>query len=155
MAGKISAFEFAEITLESSGGSLANNNQVAATNTLDNRSGGTSGGAGVGDVFLCNFELNTGFGSGPTVGNIVNLYLVPALDGTNYADVDTSGHVMPPACFVGSFIINKSATAAQRMVILGVPINPLLYKAYIDNQSGQSMSTTWTLKAVSSEVQYT
>ena len=150
MAGNILQKEQAIVTLESSGSSQANNTQVAATTTLDCRSGGNAA-----EMFYGDFELNGGFGSAPAVGAQINLYLVPALDGTNYADVDTTNHNMPPECFVGSFIVNKAQTVAQRMVIMGVPLRPDLYKAYIDNQSAQTLSSTWTLKSVASEDQYT
>lgn len=147
MAGDIKAKPASIVTLESSGGSLSNGSQVAAsTATYDNSSN---------DMFFANFELNGGFGSSPSVGALINLYLVPALDGTNYAEVDTTNHNMPPACFVGSFVVNKAQTSAQRMDVLGVPLQPLLYKAYLDNQSGQTLSSTWTLKIVAADDQYT
>lgn len=151
MAGVLNQKEQAIVTLESSGSSQANNTQVAAsTANLDCRSGGNAA-----EMFYGDFELNGGFGSSPAVGAQINLYLVPALDGTNYADVDTTNHNMPPECFVGSFLVDKAATAAQRMVIMGVSLRPVLYKAYIDNQSAQTLSSTWTLKVVASEDQYT
>lgn len=152
MAGNILAKEFAAVTLESSGSSQANNTQVAAsTANLDNRSGGITGA----ESYAFDFELNGGFGSSPAVGAVIGLYAVPAIDGTNFADVDTSNHNMPPACFIGTFVVNKAQTTAQRLVVLGVPLDPLLYKIYIDNQSGQTLSSTWTLKVVPSQSQYT
>lgn len=140
--------EQAIVSLETNGASQANNVQAAATTTLDCRASGNAA-----DMFVADFELTVGFGSSPAAGALINAYLVPAMDGTNYADVDATNHVMPPACFVGSFIVNKAQTATQKLVILGVPLRPLLYKFWCDNQSAQTISTGWLLKAVASQEQ--
>lgn len=151
MAKEIHQLEQAIVTLQATGaGSISNNVQVACATTLDCRSGGNAA-----EMFMADFELLAGFGSNPTVGAQINAYLVPALDGTNYADVDATNHNMPPACLIGSFIVNKAQTAVQRMVILGVPLRPVLYTLYLDNQSGQTVTTsTWSVKCVSSQDQY-
>lgn len=135
--------------METNGASTANGLQVAATTTLDVRSGGNAA-----EMFWANFELAAGFGTAPTQHNIIDLYLVPALDGTNYADIDATGHNLPSNCYVGSFEIILSQTTSQRMVVLGVPLMPLLYKAYLVNNSGQTISAAWTLKVVAAEEQY-
>lgn len=151
MAGNIQAKEVAAITLEGNGGNLSTATEVEANDTtLDCRTSGNAEGA-----MYANFELNAGFGSSPTVGTVVELYLVPALDGTNYAEVDATNHLLQPQCYAGAFVILKSQTAAQRLVILGVPVQPCLYKAYVLNKSGQTMSSTWTLKAIVSYAKYT
>ena len=149
MAGQIFEKEIAAVTLESSGSSQSNNTQVAASTVLDNTSGGNGS-----QSQLFDFELNGGFGSSPSVGARIDLYAVPAIDGTNYADVDTTNHNMPSNCFVGSFYVVKSQTGAQRLVIEGVTLDPLKYKLYIDNQSGQTLSSTWALKVTPSQMQY-
>lgn len=161
MAGRIFSQEStAVLTLQDgASGVLSNNSQVlAATANLDNRSGGnagTIGGNSVGELIMATFQLTGGFGSSPLVGAILNLYLIPAIDGTNFADYDTTNHNMPPACFVGSFLVNKAQTAAQVMVIAGVPLSPILYHAVLDNQSGQQLSAGWTLSVLAEDTQYT
>jgi hypothetical protein len=150
MAGNILQKEQAIVSLETNGASQANNVQAAATTTLDCRAAGNAA-----DMFFADFDLTVGFGSSPVAGVAINAYLVPAMDGTNYADVDTTNHVMPPACFIGSFLVNKAQTAVQKLPISGVSLRPLLYKLYLDNQTAQTMSTGWLLKVIASEDQYT
>lgn len=150
MAGNIYLKEAAAVTLESSGDSLVNGSELLAETTFDNRSGGNGA-----QSLWANFELNGGLGTGVAEGTIyAELYLVPALDGTNYAEMDATNHKFQSNCFVGSFVVNKNQTGAQRMVILGVPLQPLLYKVYILNKSGQTISSTWTLIVVPVMQQY-
>lgn len=82
------------------------------------------------------WELVVTFGIAPTLDAAIDLYLVPAVDGTNY--VDGSASVRPaPNLYVGSFYV-RNVTSAQRMAIRDVPMPPGLYKAVIANNSGQS-----------------
>ncbi len=151
MAGAIFQKEIAAVTLQDATSlALSNAAQVAAATTLDNRSSGNGA-----ESFRGTFQLTGGFGSGPSVGANVDLYLVPALDGSTYATVDASGHVMPSDCFIGSFFVILDQTAAQVMTISGVELDPLLYKAYLSNGSGQQLSAGWTLKFVPEQAQYT
>lgn len=149
MAKEIHQLEQAAVTLHTAGGTTANNVQQAASTVLNCTAGGNAA-----EMFFADFELNTGFGSAPAVGAVINLYLIPSIDGTNYADYDATNHNMPPACFVGAFIVNKAATASQRMPITNVPLRPLKYTVVVDNQSAQTMSTAWVLTAVASQDQY-
>jgi hypothetical protein len=146
MPGNVTLKQGTTATLESSGGTLATASVVAASSTYDNSAN---------DNFWAGFELNTGFAVAPSVGTSIELYLVPALDGSNFADVDTGTPTMPLNCFVGSFAVVKSQTGAQRLVITGVPLMARLYKAYVYNKAGQSMSSGWTLKLFPDLEQYT
>lgn len=150
MAGEIFLKERAILTLQDNTSSLLANAALVLANTatLDVRSGGN-----VGQDFWANFELLTGFAVAPVVDVVAaELYLVPALDGTTFADVDTAK--VQSSCFVGAFAVLKAATAAQRLVLLGIPLQPLLYRAYIINRSAQSMAAGWTLRVVTSREQY-
>ncbi len=83
------------------------------------------------------FQLNVDFVSAPTAGTSVDLYLIPSLDGTNYAD---SGAVLPPY-YVGSFPM-VATTAAQIAVVRRVPLGPGKFKPYVFNGSGQAFPAT-------------
>lgn len=148
MAGNIFLKEATAVVLQNdNGGSTANGVGVAASTSLDNRSGGNGA-----QNFWGNFELKTaGFGSSVTAGVTVDLYLVPAIDGTNYCDVTSS--IPNTSYYVGSFVL-ITGSAATRSTVLNVPLQPLLYKAYLYNQAGQTMSANWGLRVVTSQEQY-
>lgn len=151
MAGNILAKEYSAVVLQNDNGSSISNGAggAAGTANLDNRSGGITGA----EAFFAHFELLTaGFGSNPGAGKNVDLYLVPAVDGTNFGDVDSS---IPNAqYFVGSFITVNSGSA-KRLSLMNVPIGPLLLKAYLVNNTGQTLSANWGLRVVLSSEQYT
>lgn len=83
------------------------------------------------------FQLNVDFVSAPTAGTAVDLYLIPSLDGTNYAD---SGAVLGPY-YIGSFPM-VATTAAQIAVVTRVPLIPGKFKPYVVNNSGQAFPAT-------------
>lgn len=141
--------ETSVITLEGSGAVTANNAVVEANDsTFDNRVSGNGGGS-----FTATFELNVGFDTAPSVGTTIECYLVPALDGSNYAEIDVTTPRMPASLRRGFFSVLRSQTAAQRLIIEAIPLQPLLYKAYLWNKTGHSMSSGWTLKAVGAKTQ--
>lgn len=126
-------------TLEANGGSISNGaagnaNDAALDNTTEL-------------AFAYDFELNAGFGSSVTSGEDIDLYLVPKLDGTNYADKDTSTPLFQPSHYAGKFITPNTGTTARRMTIEDVDVGPYVYDAWLVNLSGQTVSTGWTLKA--------
>ena len=101
------------------------------------------------------FELNVTFGSAPTAGKTVDLYIIPAPDGTNYDDNTTGASGAAPAtCFVGSFPL-RAVTTAQK-IPLGlaaqgyVQLPPTKFKVFVvNNASGQSFpSSGSTVKMV-------
>lgn len=159
MAGDIRAKERAIVTLTSTGASLTNGSAAVANGTadFDARSSGNAP-----DDFEAAFELIVQWATitGITVNTAVaELYLVPILDGTNLPDIDlTAGSsALPAPTFVGVFVATKAPTANTnaRFVSGAVNFNPLLYRPYILNKSGQTMTANWTLKAVSVQAQYT
>lgn len=79
------------------------------------------------------FQLDVTFGTNPTAGSSVDLYLVPSIDGTNFAD----SAVLPPTYQVGSFIL-RAVTTAQKVAVTGVRLTPGHWKTAIINNSGQS-----------------
>lgn len=104
--------------------SLANAGTALGSTVLDNSTG----------LYLfLNAQLNVTFGSAPTAGNTVDLYLVPSLDGTNYSDTATT----PNQLYAGSFPL-RAVTTAQKVIMLpaGVMLGPFKYKPFIVNNSG-------------------
>lgn len=99
------------------------------------------------------FEINVTWGTNPTAGALVNLYLIPAPDGTNYDD--GSGSVAPPVtAYIGGFPV-RAVTSAQKVQLGGpgvpalVPLPPTKFKAVVTNNSGQAFPASGsTLKMV-------
>jgi hypothetical protein len=159
MAGDLRAKERAIVTLTTTGGSATTGSAVIgnATADLDARSSGNAP-----DDLQAQFELVCQWA---TITSIVkdtvaaDLYLIPVLDGTNVPDVDTTAgsSALPTSAYVGSFVCVKAPTANVNMRFVSpmVIISPRLYKAYILNKSGQTISANWSLKAVSDQAQYT
>jgi hypothetical protein len=100
------------------------------------------------------FFLNVTFGSAPTAGATVDLYMLPSIDnGTSYADAVVAA---TPArgMLVGSFSC-RAVTSAQVMTISNVPIGEK-FKMQVVNNSGQAFPASgstvkyqsWKLEAV-------
>lgn len=164
MAGEIFYKERAIITLQDRTNTTAMTSTSAAaavTADLDVRTGGNAAGD-----FLATFELLCRWG---TITNILagvvaaELYLVPLVDGTNLPNVNlTAGaSYISSAGLAGLFVVPAQAVSATDMRFFCGPfaLMPLLYRAYILNRSGQTMTTTsgtsWQLKAVTAREQYT
>lgn len=86
-------------------------------------------------------------GYAPADGAVIALYIVQALDGTNYEDGNAS--IDPPASnLVGVFNI-RSATSAQRHVLRQIPIPPFKFKYVVINETGGTLPATGnTLKRI-------
>ena len=81
-------------------------------------------------------ELTVTFAVAPVVGTVIELYLITSLDGSTYADGDTS--VLPQASlFVGGFAV-RAVTSAQRMHIRGVALPPGPFKYLVQNTTAQT-----------------
>lgn len=159
MAGDIRAKERSIVTLTSSGGSLSNGSAGVANGTADfdaRSTGNAPDDFQVQFELLCQWATVTGIVAGTV---IADLYLVPLLDGTNLPDVDLTAGAssLPLTCLVGSFIATKTPTAATNARFPSALINiaPRLYRPYILNKSGQTISANWTLRNVSDQAQYT
>lgn len=86
------------------------------------------------------FELYVTYGTAPTAGRTVDLYLLPTVDGTNYADGSAS---VDPASnlYAGSFVL-RNVNTAQRLVLAFVELPPTLFKAMVINRGGQAFSAS-------------
>ncbi len=160
MAGDLFLKEGTIATLEANGGSVSNGSAVEANDaTLDVRSGGLSGVVQNLDAqfeLVCQWATITSIVAGIVAAE---LYLLPALDGTNYPDADLTGgaSVLPiPGCYVGNFTVAKAPTANTNMRFVSpvVRLRPFLYKVYILGRAGQTISAGWTLKVMSARYQY-
>lgn len=156
MAGSILLKEQAIVTLTSTGASLTSGSAGLA-GQLDCRTAGNAA-----DMFAALFSLTaqwatvTGIAAGASAAD---LYLVPAIDGANFPDIDTTGGAsyVPYTMRAGSFVASKAPTAATNALFQSAPIElmPVLYNVYILNRSGQTISANWSLKALATAGQYT
>lgn len=100
------------------------------------------------------FELNVTFGVAPTDRSVVELYLIPAPDGTNYDDsvAGASGRA-PSNSFVGAFEL-RNVTTAQKIPIWDVKLPPTKLKPFLINRSGQAFPASGsTLKYIGYRMQ--
>lgn len=157
MAGNILSKEAAALqTIGTTTGALTTGSAVLV-GAVDARAGGN-----VADLFTALFSLTaqwatiTGIAAGTT---IADLYLVPAIDGTNFPDVDTTAGAsyIPYTQRVGSFVASKAPNANTNALFASLPVDlfPTLYNAFILNRSGQTISTGAVLKAMGAAAQYT
>jgi hypothetical protein len=82
-------------------------------------------------------ELAVTFASAPTAGGVVEVYLLPSIDGgTTYPDGSTSV-LAQGSLYVGGFIVRAVATA-QVLVMRGVALPPGLFKYQVQNTTSQA-----------------
>jgi hypothetical protein len=157
MAGNLLSKEYPLVTITSTGASLTTGSAVLA-GTLDCRSGSANG---IADTFAALFSLTAQWATAPAGAGqlIADLYLVPAIDGSLFPDVDlTAGSsYIAFQMNAGSFTASKAPTAATLALFSSgvVDLMPTLYNVYILNRSGQTMSANWSLKALAVAAQYT
>lgn len=158
MAGDLRAKERAIVTLTTTGASLTTGSAGLGNGTADFDARSTGNAP---DDLQCHFELVCQWATIPAALAIpADLYLIPVLDGTNVPNVNTTSgsSVLPYTAYVGSFnqcVVAPTANTNMRFVTALLTIAPRLYKAYILNQSGQTISANWSLKVVSDQAQYT
>lgn len=75
-------------------------------------------------------------GSARSAGAVVSVYLVPALDGTNYDDAVASN-----AELVAVFPLD-AATTARQQTRRDIPIPPGLFKYFAVNSTGQALASS-------------
>lgn len=94
---------------------------------------------------LSDWELVVDYATNPTVNTTIDLYLVRAIDGTNYINGDATD-APAPQTYVGSFTV-RATTNPMRLGLYAVPLPPGLFKAVVlNNATGQAFSTGCTLK---------
>lgn len=87
------------------------------------------------------FELAVDFVAAPVLNAVIELYLLPSIDGgTVFADGGTT--VLPsPNLYAGGFPV-RATTAAQVMVLRGIPLPPGQYKVLVQNTTTQAFPAT-------------
>lgn len=95
---------------------------------------------GVVGYLYADWDLLCRFASSPTAGGYCALYLIPAVDGTNYTDGDDS--VVPPSTLVVCTFPVRAVSTAQRVSARGVLLPPGKFKPLFVNVSGQAMTNT-------------
>lgn len=127
--------------------SLANNGRVLSSE-VDNSSGGGSPERVYGD-----FELYVGFGSAPTAESPINLYLVAALDATNY-EVGDGTDAARTNTLIGTMNV-LNGTTAKRFTVKNIMLPPSKFKILVENKTGQSFASSGnTLKIVRRQFQH-
>jgi hypothetical protein len=86
-------------------------------------------------------QLSVTFAVAPTVGSVVEVYVLPSIDGgTDYADGSTS--ILPQSgLYVGGFAV-RAVTTAQKMVLRGVALPPGQFKYFVQNTTNQAFPAT-------------
>lgn len=111
-----------------------------------------------GPTFYANFELlasASGWGAAVQSNQPVNFFMVPSLDGSNFPNVDTANASIPTTYFRSAFITAKSGNQQDRMAIEGVPLMPVRYRLYLINNTGQTLTSGWSLFLNNYEEAYT
>lgn len=110
--------------------SLAHNANSAESSAIDNTSNL--------DMFV-DLTLTLGTQSARSAGATVGVYLIMALDGTNYDRVNET-----TAELVAVFHYDAATTATQS-TRRDVPIPPGLFKLFVRNQTGQAFASSGNL----------
>lgn len=111
--------------------SLANGAYTAASGAISNSAG---------NLYL-GLRLTVTFGTAPSAGGWVGVYLLPQYDGTNYADGGASPSIPQPELLVASFSL-RAVTTAQRLDYPRVTIPPGSFKLMAYNGAGQAFPSS-------------
>lgn len=91
-------------------------------------------------------EVSVTFGAAPSAGGYLVLYLIPALDGTNYAQGSST---LPPGGHAAVATIPVQATTnAQRIASQAFRLPPSKVKFILENQSGQAFPASGSVVAI-------
>ena len=81
-------------------------------------------------------QLNVTFGTAPTAGTVIELYLLPSVDASTYPD--GSSTITPQAAlFVGGFAV-RAVTTAQVLVVRGIALPPTTFKYLVQNTTNRA-----------------
>src|SRR5262252_1838582 len=120
--------------------------QSVGTNVAYDNSGNVS------SCFWADFELRVTFGTGPTAGTTVDLYLIPlSSDGTNY--VDGSATVQQVTLLVGSWVV-RNVNTAQVLLLRNVPLPNDKFLVSVVNNTNQAFPASGSTVKVRSAGEY-
>ncbi len=98
---------------------------------------------------FADFEINLGSAAFTGSDSAIELYIIPSVDGTNFADWTGGGTTTDEQennqLFVGS-VTTSGATAAQRLTLRGVELPAGKFKVGIRNRGGVTLNATNTCK---------
>ena len=111
---------------------LANNAASAASSAVANNTGL--------DVYA-DFELVLASLS-PAAPNYCTLYILEAIDGTNYPVATATILRNQPSQVLCVFPLDVTGSTAQRVVVRNVLLPPAAFKVVLDNQAGVNLGAT-------------
>lgn len=114
--------------LGSSLSGLSNNVSILSS-AIDNRSN---------RHMFSDWMLTVTYNTSPATNGRCTLYLVPSVDGTNYADCVAGSE--PVNLFAGVFPL-RAVSTAQVLTARRVLLPPALFKVALKNESGSAMAT--------------
>lgn len=87
-------------------------------------------------------ELNISYGSAPTDGVTIDVFLLPAPDGAHYAD---GAHTRRPSSeqYIGSFQLTN-VTGAQKLMTSLFQLPPCKFKIMVFNNTGGALPSSGT-----------
>jgi len=85
-------------------------------------------------------EILANFSSAPTAELVVMVYILYALDGTNYEDGDATP--TDPKKGPVAVLPVRNATGNQRIAVRGIPLSPHKFKVLARNETDQTATTT-------------
>lgn len=92
------------------------------------------------DLFeFISFQLSVTYGTTPTAGAYVGLWLVKSLDATVYEEGSTT---IDPARNEDVYLPLLLSTAAQVISVTGIVIPPFAFKVLVRNKAGQAMAAS-------------
>jgi hypothetical protein len=112
--------------------SLANTTMSAASTAISNQTNL--------DVYA-DIEVNLAALS-PTAGAYVGLYILEAVDGTNYPAQSDADLRLTTSQLLASLPIGTTASTAQRIVARNVLVPPGSFKLKLDNQTGVALAAS-------------
>lgn len=78
----------------------------------------------------------------PAAPNYLTLYILEAIDGTNYPSATGSVLRNQPSQILCTFPIDTTAATAQRVTVRNVVLPPGTFKVVLDNQAGVALGAT-------------
>lgn len=107
--------------------SLADSTNSSSSSTYDNST----------SLYLvADVELVVTYGTAPTAGNTVELYICDSIDGTNFADASQS------SAELWCVFPLQNTTSAQRIVRRDLPLPPGKCQFFARNRAGQTMASS-------------
>jgi hypothetical protein len=90
-------------------------------------------------------EVNIGALS-PTTGGYVAIYILVAVDGTNFPAQSDADLRLTTTQLLCNIPIGTTASTAQRVAIRNILLPPEPFQIKLDNQSGATLPSGWTVK---------